>query len=257
LPRIAVKLEYLGTRLAGSQYQAGVRTVQGELERALSIFLRRPMRVALAGRTDSGVHARAQVAHFDVDEDVVDLWRLAWAVNGILPRDVTVVAASVVPDSFHARFSALRRTYAYRILNRPQRSSLCNQTRYFVSLPLDWQAMAASATSLVGSHDFSTFKSANADTLSTVCRVERAELLSLRDGELEFWITANHFVYNMVRIIVGTLVEIGLGKRMPADLGAALWQRSRAKAGPTAPPWGLCLEAVEYPQEYGLFAREK
>lgn len=255
VPRIALKIEYRGERFHGSQYQVGVRTVQEELERAVGVFLRLPERKAkiiFSGRTDTGVHSRGQVVHFDVDVEP-DLWRLCWGVNGILSEDLSVTQAQVVPENFHARFSAIKRTYAYRILNQPQRSALLKNSVWFVPLALDMKAMQEATSALVGTHDFAAFKSSNSDTSTTVCRVEGAKILNLGEGRLEFWISANHFVYNMVRIIVGTLIEIGLGKRPSSDLGLALSDRQRDKAGPTAPPWGLCLEAVDYPEELQLF----
>jgi tRNA pseudouridine38-40 synthase len=301
--RIALKIEYAGRRFAGSQFQSGQRTVQDELERALGIFLRAAdgrVKCLFAGRTDSGVHARGQVVHFDVDSADLDkalqglkrgpeakeiagldpeldpgldpeldpgaeanrdqsipspdLWRLCWGVNGILGNDMSVAAAQVVPDDFHARFSAIRRSYAYRILNRPQRSPLLVDTHWFIPFPLPVDELAALTGCLVGNHDFAGFKSTNADTLSTFCTVERAEILNLGEGELEFRISANHFVYNMVRIIVGTLVDIGLGKRCRSGLLEALEQRQRQKAGPTAPPWGLSLESIDYPETFQLFS---
>jgi tRNA pseudouridine38-40 synthase len=251
-----MKIQYLGAHFSGSQFQVGVRTVQDDLEEAVGTLLRLPDRrakVSFSGRTDTGVHARGQVAHFDCPEENPDLWRLCWGLNGILKRDVSVTDAQVVPEDFHSRFSAIKRTYAYRILNKPQRSALIHDTHVFVPSTLDLPLLQGLVGEFVGTHDFSGFKSSNSDTTTTVCRVERAEILNLGEGELEFWISANHFVYNMVRIIVGTLIEIGLGKRPKTDLGEALHDRQRRKAGPTAPPWGLCLESVEYPESYHLF----
>lgn len=260
--RIALKLEYDGKKFCGSQYQEGLRTVQGDLESALATYLRcAPLRVVLAGRTDSGVHARGMIAHFDcpepVDALVLDLWRLCWALNGILKGDLAVVDACIVKDEFHSRFSALERTYVYRILNRPQRSALDKESRYFVPHPLDLAEMKEAAGALLGTHDFASFRSTNADKSSTLCHVQRAEFLNLGEGELEFWISANHFVYNMVRIIVGTLVEIGLDKRPKVRLKEALSRKDRELAGPTAPPWGLTLVSIKYPEEFKLFSCEK
>ncbi len=259
MPRIALKVQYSGGKFCGCQYQLGVRTVQEELEKALGTFLRsggRRVKAVFSGRTDSGVHAAGQVVHFDSDGQDLDLWRLCWGLNGILPEDMSIAAAQVVPPGFHARFSALRRSYVYRILNRPQRSALLRHTHSFIPMPLATESMAKAALELVGQHDFAAFKSTNADTTTTICRVEKAELLNLGEGELEFRIAANHFVYNMVRIVVGTLVEIGLGKRPSTDLVDALTGRQRHLAGPTAPPWGLCLESVEYPEELELFTSD-
>ncbi|CAN5328445.1 tRNA pseudouridine(38-40) synthase TruA [soil metagenome] len=251
--RIAAKVQYSGKLFCGSQYQAGVRTVQSELEKALSLYLRVPTKAGFSGRTDRGVHSFGQIVHFDVEQDELDLWRFCWALNGILPNDISISSVKVVDDKFHARFTARKREYVYRILNRPQRSALLKETHYFVYRPLDVELMKASTAALLGSHDFSGFRSTNADKTSSICDVTRAELLNLGEGRLEFWIAANHFVYNMVRIIVGTLVEIGLGKRAPESLAEALNAGDRNLAGPTAPSWGLTLNSVEYPEAHAIF----
>jgi tRNA pseudouridine38-40 synthase len=256
LPRIALKVEYRGTRFHGSQFQIGVRTVQQDLEQALGVFLRSPderVKLIFSGRTDTGVHARGQIVHFDTDE-TLDLWRLCWGLNGILQDDLSLTAAEIAPPDFHARFSATRRTYVYRILNRPQRSALLKNDHWFIPSNLDIPLMQEAASMLIGDHDFSAFKSSNSDTNTTRCRVERAEILNLGEGKLEFWISANHFVYNMVRIIVGSLTQIGLGKQPISSLGLALSEGQRKYTGPTAPPWGLCLESVEYPEAMRVFS---
>jgi tRNA pseudouridine38-40 synthase len=251
--RVAILVQYAGKAFSGSQYQVGVRTVQSELERALSLYFKSPIKASFSGRTDRGVHAAGQVVHFDVEQDELDLWRFCWAMNGILPHDVSVSRAQIVSDSFHARFSARKREYVYRILNRPQRSALLKDTHCFVFRSLDLDRMKAATPALLGSKDFKAFRSTNADKTSTICAVSRAELLNLGEGQLEFWIASNHFVYNMVRIVVGTLIEIGLGKRAPESLSEALVAGDRNLAGPTAPPWGLTLNSVEYPDAYALF----
>jgi tRNA pseudouridine38-40 synthase len=253
--RVALLLEYDGTRFHGSQYQAGVRTVQSELEKALSTFFRQQLRAIFSGRTDAGVHAAGQVVHFDLDlpPEQFDPWRFCWAMNGIMKDDLSVKAAQAVPQEFHARFSATKREYVYRILNRPQRSALLRDRYFFIPRNLDVSAMTKAAASLPGSHDFAAFRSTNADRSNTNCQVTRAELLKLPEEQVEFWIAADHFVYNMVRIIVGTLVDIGLGKRTPESLAQALLEGDRALTGPTAPSWGLTLNAVQYPEAYRLF----
>ena len=297
--RIAMKIEYAGEKFCGSQMQAGVRTVQEDLEKALNAFFRtrheRAIKATLSGRTDTGVHAYGQVMHFDLSDEfllrafgsttnggnktapdsaslpahatypisispagepLIDdlvLNRICWALNGILQKDLSIVQAQVVPSHFNARHSAILRTYVYRILNRPQRSALGHNMQHFVQAPLDTEAMKLAAQSLLGQHDFSAFKSSNADKTSPICRVSRAELLKKGESELEFWISANHFVYNMVRIIVGTLIDIGLNKRAPSDLAKALAGKDRHLAGPTAASRGLCLHSVDYPAEFCLF----
>lgn len=252
--RVALLVEYQGSKFCGSQYQVGVRTVQAELESALSMYLRRQIGVIFAGRTDSGVHADGQVVHFDVPEGEVDLWELAWSLNGILPKDMAVASAQFVDSSFHARFSATSRRYVYRILNRPQRSASLRDTHYWLPYPLNTEKMMLAVQALVGDHDFAAFKSTSADTVTSRCQVHFAELLKLGEGQLEFWIEANHFVYNMVRIIVGTLIEIGLGKKSPESLELALKSKDRSLAGPTAAPRGLCLKSVTYPDAFNLFS---
>ncbi|MGD9683443.1 MAG: tRNA pseudouridine(38-40) synthase TruA [Candidatus Obscuribacterales bacterium] len=256
MPRIALKVEYRGNSFHGSQYQVGVSTVQSELEGALTTLARQEIRVHFSGRTDTGVHARGQVAHIEwPDKESPDIEALSWSLNGILSKNMAVVAAQEVDDSFHARFTALEREYVYRILNRRQRSPLLKDTHYFVRQDLDLKAMQDAALRLMGRHDFSSFRSTNADKSSPVCTVTRAQILNLGEGQLEFWIAADHFVYNMVRIIVGTLIEIGLGKKEPAAMSDALEECDRNLAGPTAPPWGLTLNSVHYPEHYHLFQK--
>jgi tRNA pseudouridine38-40 synthase len=253
MPRLALKIEYQGTHFHGSQFQPGLRTVQGELEKALSVVARQGIALLFSGRTDTGVHARGQVAHCDWPQPEVDLWRLTWALNGVLPDDLSISQMQVVPDDFHARYSALSRQYVYSILNRPQRSAILRNTHFFLPHELDLELMRQCSQQLVGSHDFRAFKSTNSDKNTTVCRVERVEILNKGEGLLEFWINANHFVYNMVRIIVGTLTEIGLGKKDSGVLLKALQEGDRNLAGATAPAWGLSLDSVSYPDTYKLF----
>ncbi len=255
MPRLALLVEYLGTNFSGSQLQVGVRTVQGELEKALAQILRRPTRVHLSGRTDSGVHAVGQVCHIDVEESELDLWRLNWGLNGILPTDLAIRQMEYVADNFHSRHTAISRQYRYQMLNRPQRAPLSQATSCFLPVPLDADAMADAALCLVGSHDFASFCSTSRDKVTTRVNVTRAELLNLGEGRLEFWIEANHFVYNMVRIIVGTLIEIGLGERAPESLEKALQGCDRNLCGPTAPASGLTLVSVSYPEQFQLFQK--
>lgn len=253
MPKLALAVEYVGTKFHGSQLQLDVRTVQSELERALKILARKDIRVTFSGRTDAGVHAKKQVAHILWDKDDLDLHKVIWSLNGILSNDVSITAMQVVDDSFHARFSATKREYVYRILNRPQRSALLKDTHYFIRDPLDLKAMSSGASKLLGKHNFLAFRSSNADKSSTICDVSRCELVNLGEGRLEFWIRADHFVYNMVRIIVGTLVEVGLSKRPITSLSEALETGDRNLCGPTAPPRGLTLNSVEYPAKFSLF----
>lgn len=255
--RIALLIEYIGKNFHGSQSQKNQRTVQAVLERAIGTWLRlkEPVPVVFSGRTDSGVHAAGQVAHFDWPVDFaqlsnLDLEALCWGLNGILPEDMSIRNAVLVDSGFHARFTATQRQYVYSILNHKQRSPLLKDTHYFIRQPLDIEKMQEAITCLIGSHDFAAFKSTNSDRMTTICNVSHTQLLHLGEGELEFSIAANHFVYNMVRIIAGTVVEIGLSKRGVSSLELALRKRERQLAGPTAPAWGLCLNSVKYPSPY-------
>lgn len=253
--RIALLIEYSGKHFHGSQYQGGVRTVQDELEKAFAVLTRdTSSRVSLSGRTDAGVSAAGQVAHVDLLEEPLSPDRISdliWRLNGVLASDLSVTRIDNVPESFHARRSARAREYVYRILNKPQRSALLKDTHLHVRQPLDLAPMQEAAACLLGRHDFSAFRSTSrnppGEIASPDCLVSRSEILNLREGVLEFWICADHFVYNMVRIIVGTLIDIGLGKRGADCVSRALEEQDRTLTGPTAPPWGLTLNAVRYP----------
>jgi tRNA pseudouridine38-40 synthase len=261
LQRIALLLEYSGKHFHGSQYQEGVRTVQAELERALAVLARKPVRAHLSGRTDAGVHARGQVVHVDVDDD----WHfcapldeagrldLIWRLNGILARDISLTKICCVESNFHARYRAIEREYCYRILNRPQRSALLKDTYTHVRAPLHLEAMQEAAAAILGTHDFTAFQSSGSADVSPICSVKRSQILNLREGELEFWIAADHFVYNMVRIICGTLIDVGLGKRNAEIVSLALNSGDRNMAGPTAPALGLTLDSVKYPEAFKLW----
>jgi tRNA pseudouridine38-40 synthase len=213
------------------------------------------MKVIFSGRTDTGVHAKGQVAHFDIDDFDGDFYRFLWALNGILPDDLSAYEGAIVPGDFHARYSAKERIYVYRILNRQQRSPILAHNHYLVRQPLDVEAMVSAAGCLLGTHDFTSFRASNGDETSPLCSVQRVQMLKLDEGQLEFWIGANHFVYNMVRIIVGTLVEIGLGKRAPESLSQALSGRDRNLSGTTAPAHGLTMQMVRYPESLRLFEK--
>jgi len=261
LPRIALLIEYNGKAYHGSQTQKGVITVQQDLESAIATLAKKRVPVTFAGRTDSGVHARGQVAHFDWPFENFDfeLERFESSLNGITGKGMSIVKAQLVPDRFNARREALSREYVYRILNRKHASALMGDTHFLVRQPLDLKVLTDAASELLGKHNFSAFRSTSSDPReisSPICRVERSQILNKGEGELEFWIRADHFVYNMVRIIVGTLVEIGLHKRSIESIACALEKLDRNLCGPTAPPWGLTLHRVIYPDEYNLFKDE-
>lgn len=252
MPRLALLIEYVGHNFAGSQAQKNLRTVQGELEKAIFVYLKQKVNVILSGRTDSGVHASGQVAHIDIDADV-DLKKFIWAINGIIKNDIAVRKITPIDRSFHARYKAIERTYAYRILNAEQRSPLKAKTHFFVRDKLNLTNMRLACQMLLGCHDFTAFKSANSDNSTTICTINSIELINVNEECLELIVKADHFVYNMMRIIVGTLVQIGLNKLEPGIIEKAIMTKQRDLLGPTAPAWGLELKAVKYPPQYNLF----
>jgi tRNA pseudouridine38-40 synthase len=275
---LKLTIQYDGTDFAGSQLQAEVlgRTVQGELEQALARLAGEPIRVALAGRTDSGVHALGQVASLDfpprgrLDRPEA----VMTALNGLLSPDLAVTAAQPAPEGFHARFSARKRAYRYLIWNRPSRAPLLARYSLHVRKPLDLEAMARAASSIEGTHDLAAFAGqglgvpdSSDDKPSTVRTIYTARIFRL-DPAAGFWtwkapeskdrapagegnllaldLVANAFLPQMVRTIAGTLLEVGHGKLGLEDIARILANRDRKKAGPTARPHGLCLLWVEY-----------
>jgi tRNA pseudouridine38-40 synthase len=245
--RLAVGIEYAGTRYAGWQRQDHAASVQAEVERALSLVADHPVAVVCAGRTDTGVHALGQVVHFDtVAERPARGWLLGANVH--LPSDVALSWVVPVAGDFHARYSALARTYRYLVLNRPTRSPLAADRVCQWRTPLEAPRMHAALQVLVGDHDFSAFRAAECQAKGPVRRLARISVV--REGDLVvFEVTANAFLHHMVRNIVGSALPVGGGERDADWLAALLTGRERRVAGPTAPPHGLCLVRVECKQE--------
>ncbi len=249
--RIAIGVEYDGRAFSGWQAQRhDVRVVQTCVERALGAVAAGPVRVHCAGRTDTGVHALAQVAHFDTDaRRSTRAWTLGANVN--LPSDVSVLWAREMPAEFHARYSALAREYAYVILNRSARPGLWAGKLTWECRALDAGRMSAAAAALVGEHDFSAFRAAGCQARHAIRHLERLDVT--RRGDLiVIRAVANAFLQHMVRNLAGTLLEIGRGARPPAWAGDVLASRDRAQAGMTAPPDGLYFLGARYPARYGL-----
>ena len=248
--RIALGLEYDGARFSGWQTQKDGSGIQDAVEGALKSFVGQPVSVVCAGRTDAGVHATGQVAHLD---SPVRRDRQAWVrgVNSHLPRSVAIRWARDVPDDFHARFSAVNRVYEYWILNDPVRSPLHEERVGWVFQPLDAAAMHTAAQALLGTHDFSAFRSAECQAASPVRELRRFEVERL--GRLvRVQVAANAFLHHMVRNLVGTLVYIGIGRHPPQWALDVLTGRDRAAAAPTFAACGLYLARVEYDQAFDL-----
>lgn len=249
--RIALGIEYDGSGFHGWQsQQSGVRTVQDCMEKALSQVADQPVSLICAGRTDAGVHASAQVVHFDTTaERRLRAWVLG--ANSNLPDDVCVIWARFVADDFNARFSATARRYRYRILNRAVRSALQHRRMTWHRYALDEERMQKAAKYLLGEHDFTSFRAVSCQAKSpwrtiSDLRIER------RDDLIIIEIEANAFLHHMVRNIVGVLLAIGRGERSPDWAQAVLLARDRTRGGVTAPAEGLSLITVRYPHAFQL-----
>ncbi len=242
--RFKLILEYEGTAYHGWQVQPGLPTIQGLLQDALAKIEGAPVQVTGAGRTDSGVHALGQVASFRADTHL-DPLTLRRALNASLPRDIVIRHAEEVPSEFDAQRSARSKTYRYSILARDHPSAFLARHSLYVPVPLEFPAMARAAEFVVGTHDFSAFRAGTCMAVTSVRTVLQASWRP--EGDLwQFEITANGFLQHMVRILVGTLLEVGRGKRRPSQVGEVLAARDRRQAGKTAPPHGLCLVEVQY-----------
>ncbi len=242
---IRLLLEYDGTRYHGWQRQKNAVSIQEVLEEALTRLTGEGVRLIGSGRTDAGVHALGQVANFH-SGGALPLKAFEAGVNSMLPWDIVVLEAREVPPEFHARKSALSKTYEYRILNRPRRSPLHHYFSWWISGKLDLKAMAAAAALLPGEHDFSAFRASGSGSLNPVRRIAAARWRTHPGGWVIFTITGNGFLRGMVRSLVGTLVAVGQGKAAPDLLGDLLRNQGRHLAGPNAPPQGLFLVEVVY-----------
>lgn len=244
MPQVCLVIEYDGSQFCGWQKQPGERSIQAELERALGLVLRAPISpLTSSGRTDSGVHAKRQVVTFRCEQDP-DLRRIVRGVSGILRNEVSVLEAGIVPDTFHARFSAVRKQYCYTILHREAPPSLDKGRVWHLRCPLNIEALRADAQLLVGTHDFSSFRGGGCAAKSPI-RTIFASDFEYRAPYLLYRVEGNGFLKQMVRNIVGTIIDCARG-RLPLSLAEVLAARDRTKAGVAAPAAGLMMEWVEY-----------
>lgn len=245
MPVVKLVLEYDGTRYVGWQVQPNGPSIQAEVERALRELRKSAVRVTAAGRTDAGVHALGQVASFP-EERPLPLSAYVKGLNALLPEDIAVRRASLEPDGFDARRDARGKRYRYRIQNVESRSPLGRRVAWQIFRRLDVESMRAAARPLLGRHDFAAFQAADCESRHAVRDLRRLEIAGEPRTEIQLVAEATAFVKHMVRNLAGTLVEVGLGKRPPGWVAEVLESLDRTRAGPTAPPQGLCLEEVFY-----------
>ena len=238
-------IEYDGTDYLGWQVQPKGPTLQGALEEKLALITGERPRVTASGRTDAGVHALAQVAHFKT-QSRLQVASIQKALNSLLLPDITIKKVEEVEEGFHARKHAKSKIYEYRVLNRDLRSPFLRRFAWHIPQKLDLEKMKDATQCLLGEHDFSAFRSVGSPTRSAVRKVLRAEWKKGKDGLSRFEIEATGFLKQMVRAIVGTLVEVGRGKMTAHDFSGILASKDRRKAGPTAPARGLFLREVKY-----------
>lgn len=241
--RYFIELSYNGKAYHGWQNQPNAISVQQVLEHALSTLLRQPISIMGAGRTDAGVHATQMFAHFDVDE-TFDIDTLIYKINWFLPHDIAIHRIFKVQDKAHSRFHALSRTYHYRISNT--KNVFTHDFAYKIHLPLDIEKMNEGCKIIMQYRDFECFAKSNTDVKTFFCDIKEA-YWKVEDTELTFVITADRFLRNMVRAIVGTLVNVGLGKLEVEQLHDIIKSKNRSKAGYSVPPQGLYLTEIKYP----------
>lgn len=246
MSRFLIELQYDGTDFVGWQEQPNGRTVQGELQERLSTILRTPIKIVGAGRTDTGVHATSMIAHLDVSQELGErLPDAIYRLNRFLPPDIFILRLQRVAPDFHARFSATSRSYGYYITLYP--SPFRRKYHTLVTTPLDFEQMNKAAKKILGQHDFSSFSKKHSDVTNHLCTVTQAEWQEQREGEWVFRITANRFLRSMVRALVGTLIEVGIGHLTPKEFATILEQADDQYPFNTAPSTGLRLESVTYP----------
>lgn len=240
--RFCLFLEYDGAAYSGWQIQQGQITIQGEIECALEVITGEKILITGAGRTDTGVHARGQVAHFDLTTEI-EIGKLQRSLNGILKKDIRIVSIEGVDSSFHARYDAKLREYRYVIAHRP--IALMRNHAWYINFHLDLDKMNKASQFIYGRHDFKSFCRAKSEVKNHFCTVKKA-IWSEQNGFIQFLIQADRFLHGMVRTLVGTMVDIGRSKREVLFIEEILNKKNRSEAGQTAPAKGLILEKIYY-----------
>lgn len=241
---IKLVIEYDGTRFHGWQKQPGILTIQGELERLISQILDEEITIFGSGRTDKGVHAKGQVANFYTNSTIPGE-KFKYAINNHLPPDIAIIESEEVSNEFNSRYSAIGKEYRYLIYNNKIRSPILRNYTYYIPYKLDIDKMKKAIPYFCGEHDFCSFMASGSSVTNTVRTIHDMSLTS-NDNIIDFRVRGNGFLYNMVRIIVGTLVEVGAGKLDINSISSIIEAKDRTKAGHTAPPHGLYLEKVYY-----------
>lgn len=237
-------IEYDGTNYAGWQKQKNGITIQQKLEEAIELIINDKIKVIGSSRTDAGVHARGFVANFNT-ESKINVENFKDAINSKLPRDIVILSSEEVDMDFHSRYSSIGKKYSYTILNRHEPTALERNYVYHYKKQLDFQAMEEASAYFIGEHDFSAFKTAGSSVKTTVRNIKNA-YLNKNEGKVIFYIEGDGFLYNMVRIMVGTLIDVGIHKLKPYEISNIIKSKDRTMAGKTAPASGLCLEVVYY-----------
>lgn len=244
MKRYKIIIEYKGTNYAGWQIQKNGVTVQGVMQDALIKLFGREIELTSSGRTDAGVHALNQVAHFDADT-LIPADKIPFALNTLLPMDISVKSCEITDNSFHARYGAKSKTYVYKMYYSPFRSPLLSDTCHWIVKRPDIEIMKKCAELLIGEHDFKFFRAAGSNVKNTVRRIYSIEIEE-KDNLISIAVRGNGFLYNMVRILAGTLLYAGMGKLTIQDLQSIMEKGDRKRAGKTLPANGLCLLKVEY-----------
>lgn len=245
MERIKLVVQYSGKNFSGWQVQPNKRTIQGELEKVLEFLMKEKVKIYASGRTDAGVSAMGQVAHFDT-EQIVDIKKLLVSLNGLLPEDVAVTSCEKVPESFDARFSVKRKTYQYRFYVSRFRLPLFEETAFRVNDYVNLDKMKEACKYLIGTRDYESFVSQKSGKTDFVRTIYDAKIVQLGDGLLAFEVTGNGFLYNMVRIMFGTILKAGYGQIEPSDIEKILSEKNRSFAGKTMPAKALIMKKVSY-----------